>query len=149
MAHIIDSANAEGDDPIRFFKEVRLVCEFSNARLSDPILRNGMVLQRQVQQLHEYGQALHQPSAIPSPVQEIDATDIVFHAINLSKRSRADSVLLLEIQKISELPPLAMKMLDNGNRDFSMEIRRANRSLLKTYGPLEVCHCRAKIRDLL
>ncbi|KAJ7021307.1 hypothetical protein C8F04DRAFT_1141408 [Mycena alexandri] len=141
LAYIASAANEDSQvlykSPV---EEISLICALSRKRLRDPVLVNSVSIERTVANLNQPGGPLYRPthSALPFPVIEISATDVVRQLLPRLNGLPSVSTLLLRVENIAAAPPTMMAPLDSVARDFVAAIKRANLGDLVTQGPLEL-----------
>ncbi|KAJ6518100.1 hypothetical protein C8R47DRAFT_1086007, partial [Mycena vitilis] len=146
LAYIASAAGGASTAPLpleRAVEDVSLVCQLSQKRLADPVVFNGVVVERRVAHLHEPGAPLFhtitssEKSArlVELPPKEIQ---VLRALLACSRGLHAATTLVLRVGDIGSAPPSFMATLDSAARDYIQAIRRANQTDLVTRGPLEL-----------
>ncbi|KAJ7230547.1 hypothetical protein GGX14DRAFT_583780 [Mycena pura] len=141
LAHVLSiaatAATAIGAVSQPLTEEVVLFCSLSKRRISEPMIMDSTVVQRNIAAYRQPGGHLYRPNESHS------ISDVVNHAFVLqilaqSKGSSLQSVLTLRVENIPLLPPTSSFTLETLGRDFTALINVANETGLVTRGPLEL-----------
>lgn len=122
-------------------EEISLICSSSNRRLTDPILLNSSIVQRNIALLRQRGGPLYRPAmdVDESEIAELDDHGLVHQILSHSKMlPDSSSILALHVERIGLVPPSSAFTLDSLGRDFIYAIQCANKTDLVTRGPLEL-----------